>query len=135
MISQQEAEVLLAHAADEFIGMSYDELKQLEKRIASGGADSRELLIHGEKLVIFISIGEYGVFRKRVAVELTLAAAWPAQWPRTPCAYFERFRSGRLYVATHAPIDTPVILALQVLGGVSILLVAGYAIALIWRAV
>jgi len=38
-----------------------------------------------------------GRIRKRVCVEMVLSAEGGSRWADTPCVYFERFESGRLY--------------------------------------
>ena len=100
MISQERADACIEDAARELMEMSYDELKQLDRRIQNKSEDDvRELEFDGENVAVFMMLGEIGVLRKRICVELVLHSEDGTQWKRVPCAYFERYKSGKLYVA------------------------------------
>ena len=106
MISQEQADAALVQAARELMEMSYDELALLDNRLPRSPEDEwRELpsiAVGGEKFHVHLLIGKIGWFRRRFSVEMVLNSEDGTQWPRVPCVYFERFRSGRLYVArTH----------------------------------
>ncbi len=100
MLSQSEASRLIEESAQELQHLSYKELVRLATR-----GDRAHCTIHrklealGETVYVNTTIERLGRFRKRLCVEMVLSAEGGAKWPVTPCVYFERFESGRLYVA------------------------------------
>ena len=97
MLSQTDADQCLEDAAAELKALSYEELEILGGLQDRCSSDlHRELRIAGETVYVNTTIGKLGWFRKRICVEMILSAEGGHQWPRIPCAYFERFKSGCL---------------------------------------
>jgi len=100
MISQDRADAAIEDAARSLLEMTYDQLNDLSKRVKRKLAhESWEISVDGEPAYVSMMIGEIGCLRKRVCVELVLGSECADQWAHVPCVYFERFKSGRLYVA------------------------------------
>lgn len=102
MISQEQADAVLARAAQEYMKMSYDELRRLDNRLSPpdkhGWCELPPITVDGEKYHISMLVGELPLFRRRICVEMILHSEDGTEWPRVPCVYFERFKSGRLHV-------------------------------------
>ena len=131
MLSQEGANACIEAAAAELKQLSYEELEKLAA--CQDGNDvtlDRELKVSGETVYVNTAIGKLGRIHKRVCVEMVLSAKGGTLWPDTPCVYFERFESGRLYVARAKGWETALFKALPYafLGVVAIALVA-----LVWH--
>ena len=99
MITQQEADAAIEKASEEFKHLSYEELKRRTMLQESGHEEpNRQLRIAGETVYANTRFAMFGIYRKRVSVEMVLLVDSEERWHRVPCVYFERFESGRLYV-------------------------------------
>lgn len=98
MISRESAFVCLEKAAAELKSLSYEELAKLTERYSPDG-NGPDIIsqIDGETVHISTIIQEFGRFRKRVSVEMTLRVEGESDSSWCPFVYFERFASGRLY--------------------------------------
>ena len=100
MLSQEDADACIEAAAADLKSLSYEELERLARLHGSSDEwQSRELQTAGETVYVNTTFAKFGRFRKRVSVEMVLSAEGGCDWPRVPCVYFERFKSGQLFVA------------------------------------
>ncbi len=102
MLSQKDANACVKAAADDIMKSSYDELFELLKGQDDIRLD-REVMLSGETFYLSTAIGKLGFWRKRICVEIVLSAKGGFKWPETPCVYFERFKSGRIYLGEVKP--------------------------------
>ena len=131
MLSQKDADACLEAASADLKSLSYNDLEKLAKRQTPNGEEENiELKVAGKRAYISTTITKFGRFRKRVSVEMVLAVEGGKELKRTPCVYFERFESGRLYVARAKGWEIALFRALPYafLGVVAIALVA-----LVWH--
>ena len=100
MLSQQDAYARLETAAAELKELSYEKLEIFARsHCMLDNWQSRALLVDGETFDVNTMICKLGRLHKRISVEMTVSAEGDIQWSETPCVYFERYKSGRLYVA------------------------------------
>ena len=81
--------------------MSYQELEKRARLQESGHEEpNRQLRIAGERLNVRIVFAKFGLYRKRVSVEVTFVV----DGRKCPSGfiYFERFESGRFYPSPRA---------------------------------
>lgn len=104
MVTKKQADAALAVVTDELLKLSYDELKILGEQLSeqlkeNPEADVREVSTEGGTAWVAMMIGELGIINKKICVELTLITK--DEEAKNPLAYeyFERYKSGRLYVA------------------------------------
>ena len=135
MLSQNDADRCIEAAAVELKSLSYEELErfaELEDR--DDAVLDRQLDVFGETVYVNIAIGKLGRFRKRICVEMILSAEGGHQWARVPCVYFERFESGRLWVAQARRSENALFSALPyVFFGVGAFVFAVWVVRLIMR--
>ena len=128
MISQSRADACVQEAARPLIEMSYQELKELAERVKRKSADEHwEVMVDGEAAEVCMMIGETGVLCRRICVELVLASDYARQGSHVPGVYFERFKSGRLYVARAYSWYTAAVYALYFIIILFLLVVGLYA--------
>ena len=128
MISQSRADACVQDAARPLMEMSYQELKELAERVKRKSADEHwEVMVDGEAAEVCMMIGETGVLCRRICVELVLACDYAGQGSHVPGVYFERFKSGRLYVARASGWHIVAVYALCLLGIVCLLVASLYA--------
>ena len=100
MLTQHDADQCIEAASAELKSLSYEELEKFVELEGRGDAAlDRELEVSGEIVYVNTTIGKLRRFRKRICVEMILSAEGGHEWERVPCVYFERFESGRLWVA------------------------------------
>lgn len=103
MISKEDAWAVLDAAAAQLKTLTYEELGKLAAGLL-GSPDTewrefQQVTLGGEHLHIDVLMGGWGLLRRRISVEMVLSSDDGTLTPATvPCVYFERFRSGRLYV-------------------------------------
>ena len=99
MITHQLASQCLESAAAELKGLSYKELEAFVKtHFKFNSWQSREVRIEKQAVSVNTLICKLGRLNKRISVELTLSAECGVLPSDTPCCYFERYETGRLYV-------------------------------------
>ena len=105
MLTQSDADQCAEEVAAEFLGLSYDQLEGLwrqqrdfEYYLARGRRH------HGERVHADIVLEKFGLFRKRVSVEITVTPVDLKPGTLVGCMYFERFRSGKISPAKYASI-------------------------------
>jgi len=102
LISEEQAREALANAARGLMDMNYEDLERVDRQTPESNDGWRELspvAVGDEQLHVHVLMGKLGLFRPRISVELVCSTEDGPQWDRVPCVYFERFKSGRLYVA------------------------------------
>ena len=90
MISKEQATECLQEVARDLLGMSYGDLVALTQRLPSSPDDEwrelQQVTVDGETLYIYVLMGTWGLFRRRISV-VTLqpsAMAWPGRGGRFP---------------------------------------------------
>jgi hypothetical protein len=122
VIPQHQADECIERAAHDLMQMSYSELRGLAHRVAAKADDGiRGVKIGGEEAYVSMMICEVGVIRRRVCVELVLLSEDGTRWPRVPAAYFEKFKSGRLYTPRATIWNVGALCAFVLLGIASVL--------------
>jgi len=99
MPPQERVNAYLEAASSSLKSLSYDELVRLADEQASGIAEPvREVQFAGKQAYLETMLYKCGPIRKHVSVEVLLGTEDDAGKAFTASVYFERFRSGRLYV-------------------------------------
>jgi len=103
MIPKEDAWVVLDAAASRLKSLTYKELALVAAELPSSpNSEWREwqqATINGQNLHIDVLIGEWGLLRRRISVEVVANSDDGTLTPAViPCVYFERFKSGRLYI-------------------------------------
>lgn len=99
MLTEDDAQSYLEHVAAELQELTYEELERYARsHDMLGDWQTREFVVDGETVEVNTMISELGPLRKRMSVEMTLAAEGDTGWTEVPCVYFERYKSGRLHV-------------------------------------
>ena len=99
MISREHADACLEEASADLKAMSYEELETFaESHSLFDDWQSRELELDCGAAAVFILASQLGHINKRISIEMTLSSVAEEVPERTYCVYFERFKSGRLYV-------------------------------------
>jgi hypothetical protein len=93
MPTQAELDRYVWLEAQRYLSSSYAELAELAHRSEGEFREWRSCC--GEEVGLAVLIGEWGLFRKRVSVELILSAGEKGQ-SLVSIVYFERFRSGKM---------------------------------------
>jgi len=99
MISETRALAMLESAAGLLRNMSYGELSELEQKCKQDPQICTQEIEIEQEPAWLSTVERYGLFRRRISVEMTISADSDDQWSNVPCVYFERFKSGRLYEA------------------------------------
>lgn len=100
MLSQAEADRCIEDVGEEYRRRTYDELSALMGDNAGVSTTLDRRIVIGEHTVYAnIMLSHLGRLRKgkRICVECVLSAEGGQDWARTPCVYFERYQTGRIW--------------------------------------
>lgn len=127
MITKQHAEGAVEQVAECLMKMSYVELVELGNDIARHSEHDRTVVsVDGRDAIVTMTISTTGVLQKRVCVELDCFS--DSMNPEHPLAsrYFEKFGSGRIYVAQYSTLALYAICFLALLGCLSMIMIVVY---------
>ncbi len=98
MLSQAEADRCIEDVGEEYRRRTYDELSALMGDNAGASTTLHPRIVIGEHTVYAnITLCHLRRLRKRICVECVLSAEGGQDWARTPCVYFERYQTGRIW--------------------------------------
>jgi len=95
-LTVQDADDCVADMAQAYKNMDYLQLRDIANT-TEGRLVITDRMWRGSPIRLTIQVHHFGRLRRRVSVEIVASAEGDDSWPWTPCIYFERYASGRLY--------------------------------------
>jgi len=98
MLSQSDLNRCAEELARELLEMSYDQLERVyEHHRENPDLLARSTACQGEWASIGITLARFGLIRERISIEVVATPAGDSTGKLLGCAYYERFRSGKVY--------------------------------------